>query len=65
MADEDELHLRLDRFKGIEDWDGRSAGVAENVLDAEIVECFDEGLCAVEFVLAHENWDSERKLLVF
>ncbi len=41
VADEDELHLRLDRFKSVEDGDGCSAGVAEDVFDAEVIEGFD------------------------
>jgi hypothetical protein len=53
VADEDELHLRLDRLKSVEDGNRRSTGVAENVLDAEVIERFDQGLCAVEFLFAH------------
>ena len=53
VADQDELHLGLDRFEGVEDGNRGSAGVAEDVFDAEGIEGFDEGLRAVEFVLAH------------
>ena len=43
-------------FERVKDRDGRSAGVAEDVFDAEIVESSDERLCAVHFLVAHKNW---------
>ena len=56
MADENELHVRLHRLERIKDRDGCSAGIPEDVLDAEICEGFDERLRAVHFLLAHDDW---------
>ena len=65
VADEDELHVRLDRFESVEDRDRRAAGVTEDVFDAEVGESFDEGLSAVHFLLTHgfgcENWYFEHQ----
>jgi hypothetical protein len=48
VAHENELHFGFDRFQRVKNGDGGSAGVAENELNAEIVEGFDESLCSVE-----------------
>jgi hypothetical protein len=65
VADEDELHVRLDRLEGVEDRDRGAAGVAEDVLDAEVGEGFDERLCAVHFPafedVAGENLELARR----
>ena len=56
VADEDELHVRFDGFEGVEDGEGGAAGVAEDVLDAEVGEGFDEGLGAVHGGCVHKIW---------
>jgi hypothetical protein len=56
VAYEDELHLGLHGLQRVEDRDRGSAGVSEDVFDAEIVEGFDQGLCAVQLLVAHKNW---------
>ena len=56
MADENELHVRLHGLQRIKDRDGRATGVAEDILNAEIGEGFDERLRAVHFLLTHDDW---------
>jgi hypothetical protein len=56
VADENELHVRLHGLQSVKDRDGCATGVAEDILDAEICEGFDERLRAVHFLLAHDGW---------
>ena len=55
VADQDELHVGLDCLQCIEDRERGTAGIAEDILDAEFVECFDERLCAVELFFTHNR----------
>ena len=54
MTDEDELHVRLHGFQSVKEGQGGSAGVPEDILDAECIEGFDKRLSAVHFFGWHE-----------
>jgi hypothetical protein len=76
VTNEDEFHLGLDRFEGVENRDGCSSGISKDKLDPEVIEGLDQGLGAVKLLLAHGFADfggkisfppnvSKRKLIKF
>ena len=63
VAHEDEFHLGLHRLQGVENRNRGTAGIAENVLDAEVVEGLDERLGAVHGRFAHKIGVGEGKFI--
>jgi|TARA_B110000908_G_scaffold12194_1_gene14146 hypothetical protein len=55
MSGEDKLEVTFDGDKGVENGDGGTSGISENVFNPQIVESFDESLCSVELLCAHEK----------
>ena len=48
MASKDELDIAFYRNEGIKYGDGCTSRISEDVFDSEVVDGFDEGLCAVD-----------------
>ena len=63
VAHEDEFHFCLHRLQGVENRNRGTAGISENVLDAEIVEGLDERLSAVHGRFAHKIGVGEGKFI--
>jgi hypothetical protein len=51
MADQNELHVGLDRFQSIENRQRRAAGITEDIFNAQIVKGFDPTYGMGEFIL--------------
>jgi hypothetical protein len=55
MPRQNEFHLGLDRFQRVENRDGGTPGISEDVFNPQLIECLDECLCSVQLLLAHKN----------
>jgi hypothetical protein len=54
VTHQDKLYLVVNGLQGVKNGDGSTARISEHILDAEIIESFDEGLCSVKLLLTHK-----------